>query len=54
MVTDPKQHSLLEYATAVAGMTTTQDNSAKPSVKKEKVVLPGAGKTKKFSIRGAF
>jgi hypothetical protein len=52
MVTDTKQHSLLEYATAVAGMTTTQDNSTKPSGKKEKGVMSGSGKTKKFSIRG--
>jgi hypothetical protein len=47
MVTDEKQHSLLEYATAVAGMTTTQDNSTKPSGKKEKGVLPGSDKPRK-------
>jgi hypothetical protein len=52
MVMDPKQHSLLEYATAVAGMTTTQDNSTKPSGKKEKGVMSSSKtmRRKRFSI----
>ena len=54
MVTDTKQHSLLEYATAVAGMTTTQDNSTKPVGKMKKGVMSSSGKTKKFSIRGGY
>ena len=50
MITDEKQHSLLEYVTAVAGMTTTQENV--PRGKQSKGIFSGGAKTKKFSIRG--